>query len=315
MSKKKDREFTVFSLSFLDCISCGFGAVLLLFVLTLGAGPTNVPGEPVQQTETASEAQLQEWERVKQETEAAQKELEEQIARTLALIQKATLEEERLSTLMEAEPPNTVREKAIELPQPNPTLPIGVPVDSNHLIIIIDTSGSMRDPRTGKLWDFVINRVEETLDAYPVVEKIQVLDADGRPLIVGTKGQWLKDSPTTRKRVGDVLRLYTRQSQSNPVPAIVTAIQDYGYPLEKNKKTGIYIFGDEFTQNAQKVLDRIEALNPPDAKGDRPITINAVGFPHVVKKEYHPTQTGLKFANLMRELTRRHGGAFIGMEL
>lgn len=37
--RKKDRDFTVFSLSFLDCISCGFGAVLLLFVLTLGAGP------------------------------------------------------------------------------------------------------------------------------------------------------------------------------------------------------------------------------------------------------------------------------------
>ncbi len=33
--KRRKRETEVFSLSFLDCI-CGFGAVLLLFVLTVG---------------------------------------------------------------------------------------------------------------------------------------------------------------------------------------------------------------------------------------------------------------------------------------
>ncbi len=34
--KRRKREIEVFSLSFLDCICCGFGAVLLLFVLTVG---------------------------------------------------------------------------------------------------------------------------------------------------------------------------------------------------------------------------------------------------------------------------------------
>lgn len=33
---KKRRTFELFSLSFLDCICCGFGAMLLLFVLTIG---------------------------------------------------------------------------------------------------------------------------------------------------------------------------------------------------------------------------------------------------------------------------------------
>jgi len=32
--KKKDRDIEVFSLSFLDCICCGFGAMILLFVLS-----------------------------------------------------------------------------------------------------------------------------------------------------------------------------------------------------------------------------------------------------------------------------------------
>jgi len=34
--KKRRRDIEIFSLSFLDCICCGFGAVLLLFVLTVG---------------------------------------------------------------------------------------------------------------------------------------------------------------------------------------------------------------------------------------------------------------------------------------
>src|ERR671912_2285795 len=32
---QKRRELEVFSLSFLDCICCGFGAVLLIFLLTI----------------------------------------------------------------------------------------------------------------------------------------------------------------------------------------------------------------------------------------------------------------------------------------
>ena len=34
MALGKRREFEVFTLSFLDCICCGFGAIILLLVLT-----------------------------------------------------------------------------------------------------------------------------------------------------------------------------------------------------------------------------------------------------------------------------------------
>ena len=36
MLRQKRKEVEVFSLSFMDCICCGFGAVLLLFILTTG---------------------------------------------------------------------------------------------------------------------------------------------------------------------------------------------------------------------------------------------------------------------------------------
>lgn len=38
MPRKKNREVEVFSMSFLDCICCGFGAVILIFVITTGRG-------------------------------------------------------------------------------------------------------------------------------------------------------------------------------------------------------------------------------------------------------------------------------------
>ncbi len=37
--KKQRRDLQIFSLSFLDCICCGFGAVILLFVLSKFAEP------------------------------------------------------------------------------------------------------------------------------------------------------------------------------------------------------------------------------------------------------------------------------------
>ena len=61
------------------------------------------------------------------------------------------------------------------------------------------------------------------------------------------------------------------------------------------------------------VLRRIDQLNPEDEEGNRQVTINAIGFPNVIRYSFSMGQTGLKFANLMRELTYQHGGAFIAV--
>jgi hypothetical protein len=79
---------------------------------------------------------------------------------------------------------------------------------------------------------------------------------------------------------------------------------------------GIYVFGDEFTATADAVLKRLDELNPADADGKRPVVINAVGFPTTIYggQDFGLDSTGVKFANLLRELAYRHGGAFIGMQ-
>ena len=330
-NRKPRRERSDFSLSFLDCISCGFGAVILLFVISLGSERLVIID--IRQTlEKLYQERLKELDEIRDENKEVINLIQQEIQEEKDKIQKVhsmqtTLEkiidrikktefgnEKLLVNLDNIHEIVDAREKEIDIPQNTSELPIGVPVANNHLIFILDTSGSMRDPGTGKIWEFIVTKFEETLKVYPIVDAIQVMDADGNFMIRTSRGQWLPDSSGSRSGIMRAIRNYAHHSQSYPVPGIIRAIRfsKEKDEIDSNRKGGIYIFGDEFTQTAEKVLHRIEQLNPADEEGNRHVTINAVGFPQVIKYERHFTRTGLKFANLMRELTYIHGGAFIG---
>ena len=53
MKKKKERAVDTFSLSFLDCICCGFGAIILLLVITKIYEPVRLDEEQVDQRTTS----------------------------------------------------------------------------------------------------------------------------------------------------------------------------------------------------------------------------------------------------------------------
>jgi hypothetical protein len=59
-----------------------------------------------------------------------------------------------------------------------------------------------------------------------------------------------------------------------------------------------------------KTIDRI---NRVDAEGNRRVRIHAVGFPVQFARQRHLQTTGIRFATLMRELTYRNGGTFVGL--
>ena len=194
-------------------------------------------------------------------------------------------------------------------------LPVGVPVGSNYLAFVIDTSGSMRDPNTGSLWSIVIRKIEEVLDVYPSVEGIQVLDADGRFIFGERSGaQWLSDSPEVREGLKRALRRYDIYSESNPVPGIFRALRTLYDAKNEKMKMGVYIFGDEFNGTADAVLKRLDELNPADENGNRKVIINAVTFPTTIRFEFSMGNTGLKMANLMREVCYQHGGAMVALQ-
>ena len=331
MRYKKDRDLSVFSLSSLDVISCGFGAVILLFVISLGSDrlvrvDLRSTLEKLYQ-ERLAELELVHSKTTKAKHEVTRDELDEKITEEKIAAMQVDIEE-LVNQILDAEYGEksliaeidnmeellSVGEKEVDIPQTDPSLPIGVPVLSNHLIFILDTSGSMRDPNTGRIWRYVTDKITETLAIYPIVDAIQVLDADGNFVMRSSRGRWLPDNRATRDAIARAILYYEHHSQSNPVPGIVRAINTFRDTKDEEKKIGIYVFGDEFTLTADRVLNRIDRANAADEDGNRLITINAIGFPHVIKFERHFTRTGKKFANLMRELTYMHGGAFIGSQ-
>ena len=323
------RNFEVFSLSFLDCICCGFGAIILLFILSMGSSRRTITQSRAQ-LESVLQEKLAAFGMVSQTRQTLAGELSTR-EMTLAEIEQEIVKIELMLAQLEEKIRNeTAGDKALltdveqlkkeiaamqtepPIEQLDASTPIGIPVESNYVAFVIDTSGSMRDPNTAMLWSYVTQKFEEVIRAYPTVKGVQFLDADGR-FILGRSGEWIPDTPSARKAVIDAVLRYQVFSNSNPVPGIVRAIRTLHKPDDPDMKMGIYVFGDEFTDTSDTVLDRVEKLNPPGEDGKRKIVINGVGFPNLLRAGFSLGQSGVKFANLMRELTQRNGGAFIAV--
>ncbi|MEO7412091.1 MAG: hypothetical protein ABIZ81_01935 [Opitutaceae bacterium] len=326
------RPIVLFSMSFLDCICCGFGAIILLFVLTIGSQTETIRDtraellKVIQQSlatlaqfrsekdellrTTSSRGSIVDETKKLEVLKALIDDLERQIQNQAAGKQSLLVDVEQIKAEM------AVRQKKPELVLKNvKPEPVGVPVGSNYIAFVIDTSGSMREFNTSQLWPIVVRKIEEVLEAYPTVDGIQVLDADGR-FILGERGgaQWLSDSPEVREGFKRALRRYDVYSESNPVPGIFRALRVLYDPQNEKMKMGIYIFGDEFSGVADAVLRRLDELNPADDLGNRKVVINAITFPTTIKFDFSMGNTGLKMANLMREVCYQHGGAFIALQ-
>jgi len=325
------RTTQVFSLAFLDCICCGFGAIILIFVLSL-AQQDRTQQETIESLRRILAAQLA----ALMKLNASKEDLEKTNARVATLAVDARLRNDSMHALLDELQAQLQHEKKgqeallvdldelkkeiaarqkkpdIVLPNVKPA-PIGVPAGSNYICFVVDTSGSMRDPNTGQLWSIAFRKFEDVLDSYPTVEGVQILDGDGR-FILGKEGQWLPDSPEVRDAIKRELRRYDIFSQSNPTNGILRALRVLPDPRNEKMKMGVYLFGDEFTGTADPVIRQIDQLNPADANGDRKVVINAVLFPTTIRYEFSMGNTGLKLANLMREVCYQNGGAMIALQ-
>lgn len=187
-----------------------------------------------------------------------------------------------------------------------------------HLVFVIDTSGSMRDPQTGELWPIVIESVEATLDAHPNLAGVQLVDGDGR-FLLGRRGQgrdaWHPATPEMRDRIVRTLRRADHDSISNPIPGVYNALRFLTEPGRSDLRIGVYLLGDEFvrTEDREVVLPRLDQLNPRDVNGHRRVVINAIGFPTTIRFSFSMGNTGARFADLMRTITREHDGSFAAL--
>jgi len=332
MRPRNKRESADFGLSFLDCICCGFGAIVLLFVITMGSA-NKIIESLRDRLDMVAQRRLSEIEELdSQVVQVAKRAMVAAVA-----VNEAQTQAERLSSMMETlsrriaelaagresllveldekkiEIAAMQKELEVEFELPDINLPVGLPIESNYIAFVFDTSGSMRDTRTDQIYEAVIEKIQNVLDSYPEIKGVQFLDADGRFILRGTPGIWLDDRRETRMGALRMLSSYQTFSNSNPTPGIFRAIRSLYQPDNPEMRMAIFVFGDEFTGQAEPILDRLETMNPRKDNGKRHVSINAVGFPTVLRYPLMGAHTGMKFANLMREVAFRHDGAFIAV--
>jgi hypothetical protein len=189
-----------------------------------------------------------------------------------------------------------------------PEAPVGgIPVDSEYIIFIIDTSGSMQR----FAWPAVQRKMKEVLDAYPKVKGLQIMNDEGVYMFSQYSRKWIPDTRARRRAIMNRLRGWNAFSNSSPVEGIEIAIRTF---WRRDRRISLYVFGDEFTGDSiDRVLETVDHLNRPDESGERKVRIHAVGFPTIFSQARYGEMTGIRFAMLMRELCERNGGAFVAL--
>jgi hypothetical protein len=324
----KRRETEVFSLSFLDCICCGFGAIILLLVISEFGEPVVIEKsrKDLQAQVLALQKQLFE---IRGETDQLNRimrgrvdlleEARLNLARAAGEMSKvrgqfsASRTDSSVSTIIESELTAAFQSLSIEqqklLAKSRERRRIrteavgGIPVDSQYIIFLIDTSGSMQ----GSHWETAIEVMREVLDIYPSVKGLQIVDDNGKEMLGGTRGTWLRDSPEIRKRVVQSMRGWATFSDSDPADGIEIAIKNYWAP---DKRISLYVLGDEFTgKSIQAALDSVARVNRADDQGRRRVRIHSIGFPEGGMAPF----TNIRFSALMRAMCEQNNGTFVGI--
>jgi hypothetical protein len=323
------RDIEIFSLSFLDVICCGFGAIILLFVLSKFAEPVIIEelSKDLQSVIVRLEEELHE---IRGETAVLNRELQgkkEQLSqekKKLARLQgdlsnikgefATSNQHARVQNIIEDKLARALQQLTDEMKRLLQNQPReversvgGIPVDSEYIIFIIDTSGSMQR----NAWGLVQKKLAETLKVYPKVKGIQIMNDMGNYMFSQYRGEWIPDTPARRRAIISNLSTWRSFSNSSPVEGIQAAIRTFYAP---DKKISLYVFGDEFSGSAiQPVIDEVARINRATKDGTRRVRIHAVGFPVMLKNQVGRGNTGERFATLMRTLSQKNGGTFVGL--
>lgn len=307
----------IFTLSFLDIISCAFAAVVMLVLLSKN-------GEQGQATPALSiQTLLAELSEARASQETLQSDvdvLSKQLSDSQSAMQKqhnaatslasAAENNQALLTQLKSDAVVLTEEinhaKAMLSAKTKPLLNAneavgGIPTDAEYVVFVIDNSGSMS---AGGKWKGVVSVVSDILKNHPKMKGFQIMAADGDHLYAGREGKWLLDTPSFRQKVIARLASFSGGG-SAPEVGIKKAIRLY-----KNEpgKTSIYVFGDDYRPGTlDDVVMDITNLNK-DGQGNPKMRIHGVGF-------YRPNDgNAAQFAAFMQAIAKRNRGAFIGLD-
>ena len=309
IKKRRKMENTLFS--FLDIISCGFGAIVMLILIykfspnDKNEGKNNNIFELILKDETLNEVILNlEKEKKSLNNQLSSfknqitKKSENNIKRKIELdsikkknktlndsIDALKIVNQNIEVFKTSNKKNLFRDENIG----------GIPVNSNYIIFVVDTSGSMLE-----IWNKVINQIEGILKIHPDVKGFQILNDMGSPLISSYENKWIPDTTSWRKRAIKLFKLWNVASNSSPVEGILKSLNNY---VSDDKTVSIYVIGDDYTGSSfDNVIERITMLN---SKKKIKAKIHGIGF--------LARNTTNRFSTLMREMTLQNFGTFIAL--
>ena len=320
------RGIEEFSVSFLDVICCGFGAIILLLMVTKTLEPIVLEDSNLDLSEQIAAREQAVFEIKGQIEQLRQQIADENAQLQLSLSQQDDVQQQlsdilgRFKTMTEAS--ENISSENMQLASARQSLTDemeqllgldfrrsselvgGISVDSEYIIFIIDTSGSMQSAA----WGQVVQKISETLSIYPQIKGIQVMNDMGDYMFPVYRQRWIDDTPALRNSIITTLQNWAPFSNSSPVEGIREAIATYYDP---NKRISIYVFGDDYTGNSiEQVVGAVDQVNRADETGRRRVRIHAIGFPVYLDQ---PNARIYRFAALMRELAYRNDGTFVGL--
>lgn len=313
--KHNKKSLDIFSLSFLDVISCGFGAVVMLILISKTDIDVSVTGADDVSSLLASLIGLENSVAdISQQIQSELSTLDALSGEQQAIAQAESSLEKQLKTLQQQNTALAERISGLSLVEsrlkqaalPTPQKPIdkrseevgGIPVDSDYVVFVIDTSGSMK-----QIWPRVSREMINVLNIHPEVKGFQILNDMGTPMISGYDGRWMPDTPSIRSSAIRMFENWSALSNSSPAEGVEIALRKYAKP---NITTSIYVFGDDYTGSSyDPVIDRISKQNKQLSDGRRLAKIHGIGFLSMGSTD--------RYSILMRELTKRNDGTYIAL--
>ena len=311
--KQGRRDLQVFNLSFLDVVSCGFGAVLMLVLIS------HTSDHRADMDSSGAAGLLEKLFALEEQVSDKQKQLaalRQELAKSNAqtsklqgirqqLQRQAAADKSRIAQISDdirgLELVQSSMDRAsisLDTAKNRDKMSGGIPVDSDYVIFIIDTSGSMK-----QIWSRVISVLRDVLDIHPRVKGFQVLSDNGAYLLSGYAKRWITDTRSARSNVLKLLSGWNVASNSSPVEGLEVALRTYA---RSGKNISVYIFGDDYTGSSYgPVLDTLDRLNRDRKTGKPLVKVHAIGFITSLSTN--------RFGILMREVTRRNRGTFLAL--
>ena len=312
MKEKKTTE--VFSMSFLDIMACGFGALVLILLIS------EFNEIEIIENKYTADLFLTKQDEVVTKTNQlndVDRELTSKIKNLISIQDeldkvKSNLNN-RANVVQSLTELSQLKQSQIIVKNEDQKEPIeqvvasGIRIDSRYLIFIIDNSGSMVE---GAPWSRVVKEIETIIMTFPSLEGFMIMNDTGKTIVGG--GNWVKPTKTNRIDAVNKLKRVNAMTNSNPIPAIEKSINIYG---RKYDDVGIFIIGDDIRES-KNVDSRLLEINRINTKSDgsKYVRINALGFltsRRLNVQGYAFEDDNNKYLTLMRELTEQNGGTLV----